>query len=270
MLSLSCMMTGASHSSLETWAIYCNILLFRVESIFAHFAQGPWTRHHIPSKILFTTPVFHELWEWVLKGVTDTVQSTVVMYSVRVMVRLTWESLSPRTYIWMTEWQQLNDNIMKYIFLMTKNITWYQYFLFSFYSKPACTKALIIPRTLYKVLDNTYVFCLIYSMTVINQQTCRGLMIEVLMSTLIFSIYVKLWSPANTRRWSSAGVILGQHQRQWASIPPTLDQRVVFTRDRLNVVRELWTCFLACVSELSDSFRYSQIYANITQICAQI
>ena len=112
-------MTGASHSSLEPWAIYCNILLFRMELI---LAQGPWARHHIPSEILFTTPVFHELWEWVLKGVTDAVQSPVVMYSIRVMVRLTCESLSPRTYIWMTEWQQLNDNIMKYIFLMTKGL----------------------------------------------------------------------------------------------------------------------------------------------------
>ena len=62
-------------------------------------------------------------------------------------------------------------------------------------------------------------------------------------------LYVKLrgGDPANTRRRSSAGVIRGQRRSQWASISQTLDQRVVFTRDRINVVKELWTRFSACV-----------------------
>ena len=53
----------------------------------------------------------------------------------------------------------------------------------------------------------------------------------------LFYVKARGGDPANTRRGSSAGVILVQHRRQWASNSPTLDQRVVFTRDRLNVVR---------------------------------
>ena len=37
--------------------------------------------------------------------------------------------------------------------------------------------------------------------------------------------------------YTSAGVILVQRRRKWASIASTLDQRLVFTRDRLYVVR---------------------------------
>ena len=36
-------------------------------------------------------------------------------------------------------------------------------------------------------------------------------------------------SPANTRRWTSAGFMQGQRRRRWAKIEPALGQRLVFT-----------------------------------------
>ena len=51
--------------------------------------------------------------------------------------------------------------------------------------------------------------------------------------------------------------MLSQHEGQWAGISPTLDQRVVFARDKLNVVRRAVDAFLGHVVfygfELSDS-----------------
>ena len=34
--------------------------------------------------------------------------------------------------------------------------------------------------------------------------------------------------PANTRRWTNVGLMLGQRRRRWANINPTLVQRLVF------------------------------------------
>ena len=56
--------------------------------------------------------------------------------------------------------------------------------------------------------------------------------------------------PANMGRSSSAGVILVQRRKQWASISPTLDQRLVFTGDRLDVVKRAVDSFLGmCFSK---------------------
>ena len=33
--------------------------------------------------------------------------------------------------------------------------------------------------------------------------------------------------PANTRRWTNVGLMLGQRRRRWANIKPTLVQRLV-------------------------------------------
>ena len=49
--------------------VYCNILLFRMKLIFAHFAQGLCAQLYIPAKYCLPL-VFRKLWDWVLKGVT--------------------------------------------------------------------------------------------------------------------------------------------------------------------------------------------------------
>ena len=62
--------------------------------------------------------------------------------------------------------------------------------------------------------------------------------------------YFKLILYVKLRSWPSAGVILGQRRRQWASISPTLVQRVLFTRGKLNVVRRAVDAFLGkCLSK---------------------
>ena len=45
---------------------------------------------------------------------------------------------------------------------------------------------------------------------------------------LLLSRSSSLIHPANTRRWPSVGLMLGQRRRQWANISPTLDQRLLF------------------------------------------
>ena len=45
--------------------------------------------------------------------------------------------------------------------------------------------------------------------------------------TIMFCVYWVERSPANTRCWTSAGLMLGQRRRLWASIGPALGQRRV-------------------------------------------
>ena len=45
--------------------------------------------------------------------------------------------------------------------------------------------------------------------------------------------------PANTRRWPNDGLMLGQRQRRWANIKPTLLQRLVFAGIWLTVLYRL-------------------------------
>ena len=134
-------------------------------------------------------------------------------------------------------------------------------FLFPFYSKPACTKSLIIQS----------VFCMISSMTSINHRAWRGLMIDVLMSTLFFFMSSREVVTQQTRDvdpvlvwyWSSvedSGPAFPQH---WMNTLCSLGT------DSMLLV-ELWTRFLAFVFwgfEVSDT-SCPQIYANI--ICAHI
>ena len=54
-----------------------------------------------------------------------------------------------------------------------------------------------------------------------------GTMNQILYSHRLRSCVNKHVNPANTRRWSNAGVILGQRRRQWANINPALGQRLV-------------------------------------------
>ena len=47
--------------------------------------------------------------------------------------------------------------------------------------------------------------------------------------------------PANTRRWSNAGLMLAHRLRRWANISPALGQRLVFTGNKYTTV--LWELF---------------------------
>ena len=58
---------------------YCNILLLRVELIFAPFATKTLSAKSYSQRNTVHHILFREHWDWVLKDVTAAVQSTVVM-----------------------------------------------------------------------------------------------------------------------------------------------------------------------------------------------
>ena len=61
-------------------------------------------------------------------------------------------------------------------------------------------------------------------------------------------------SPANTRRWTSAGFMLGQCRRRWARIRPALGQRLVFAGsvDRPHLCfahQRVWRYYNCCPTD---------------------
>ena len=47
---------------------------------------------------------------------------------------------------------------------------------------------------------------------------------------------------ANTRRWPNVGLMLGQRRRRWASISPTVGQRIVFAGLSNNDISVVTKC----------------------------
>ena len=129
-------------------------------------------------------------------------------------------------------------NFWKYqdLYLFDRMTTWDIFLLYVdtnilyLYSQPACSKPLIIQ----------YNLCAISSMTAINQQAWIGLMINVLMSTLIFSM--SSWGVV-TQQTRDVDPVLACY---WASVE---DSGPAFHHNWINALCSLGTdscCWESC------------------------